>query len=176
MKNVYYFSSLDLLVQIRESQGKRIIHFTTHRPASEEELQQIETFIANKFDLCKEGSDEDCESVYLLYLGVEESLQQENHYQILQGTIQEVVNKKQIIDRKVKQLIDESLSTWYFEKLGEKLISLRRAINQTANPQHIQQMISEISLLLDAYNLHAGQDLRLAQILPQEALHHCSDV
>lgn len=175
MKDIYYFSSIDLLVRICQSQGKRIIHFTTHRPAVESELQTVEAFIAKKFDLCQANSSEDDEAVYLLYLGVEQGLQNENRYQHLQSTINKVVNKKQIIDQQVEDLINQSLSNYYFEKLGEKLIVLRRAINQNATAHHIEKMIGEIRLLLDAYNYHAGQDLSLSQILPREALPHCSD-
>ncbi|MBN1540941.1 hypothetical protein JW992_02265 [candidate division KSB1 bacterium] len=171
MKNIYYFSSLDLVVRICQSQGKRIIHFTTHRRAEKEELRQVETFIVKQFDLQKSPSSVDDETVYLLYLGVEESLPPTNSYQMLQGTIKDVISKRQIIDQQVKHLIDTSLSTYYFEKLGEKLITLRRAMHQRAGNQHIEKIIQEIRLLLDAYNLHAGQNMTLDQILPREASH-----
>ena len=166
MDKLYYFAPLALMLRIWHNSDHNSIHFSSHRLLSEKEIRRVEQYIMDKV---LPSLDHPMMTRDLIYKGQDESLREELRFYRLQGTIREVISKKQIVDDQVRDLINRSLSNYYFEKLGEKLICLRRALNQNARDHHIDQLIKDVQILLEAYNVNSGQRLELDQILPREA-------
>ena len=165
MKKLYYLSSLDLLLRVQYNKDANSIRFVTHRSLKPDEKKVIEEFVLKRI---KEIDQSFSEPSMLFYLGVDDKLSADIRYYRLRGTIDKVLTKKQNIDQQVQDLIHSSLSTYYFEQLGVKILDLRKSIGENAGNDEIDGQIYDIKTLLDAYNMNSGQRLELSQVLPKE--------
>jgi len=86
--------------------------------------------------------------------------------------MKEVLNHKFVIENQVKDLISQSLSNYYFEKVGDELIKLRELLKENYTELNVENMLKQISLLLRAYNENSGQNIHIKNILPREVLSH----
>ncbi|MDZ7725067.1 MAG: hypothetical protein U5R06_20190 [candidate division KSB1 bacterium] len=165
MNDLYYFSSLKVLCKITYAKEANSIRYTTDRPLPVAERKTIEQYILE--NLAQDTDYYDRTPSLLLYMGVNPALQKYHKQVQLKNTIKNVVHQKMDLDKKVKHLISESLSQYYFDKLGDKLLDLRHNFSDQSE-QETDALILQIYTLLDAYNQNTGQDITLKSILPEE--------
>ncbi len=167
MDDLYYFPSLDILIKVIYARDANSIRYATHRSTSADEKKTLERYILQEIapltDYYKRTPS------LLLYMGVDTMLRKELRKYQVKDTIRGVINHKLDIEEKVQSLISHSLSNYYFERLGEKLLHLRHLLENKGNPEEIEKLIEKIDTLLQAYNQNAGQNIQLESILPQEA-------
>jgi hypothetical protein len=166
MEEYYYFPSLDLLIKATYSKEANSLRYTSHRGITQEERQTVERYVLTEI-----GPQTDYYSrspSILLYVGVDSSLEKELKFYRLQGPIKEILKKHTFIDEKVSHVINESLSNYYFEKLGDELLVLRKAIAENDEEAEIQKILTRVNTLLSAYNQRSGKSIALDAVLPKE--------
>jgi hypothetical protein len=168
MEELYYLQNLDLLIKVMMDEDEGYVRFYTHRHITESETSEVEHFI--HYQIGFEVPNHSGAPEFLRYAGLDSTLASELRFHRLQGTIKNVLNKKQDIDIKVHTLIETSLSTYYFERLGDELVKLRKALNAQESKETLHILLQNIKILLDAYNSNSGQNLELSQVVPEHLI------
>jgi hypothetical protein len=169
MEERYYFSTCDILVKTNYDTASNSIQYASHRALSKTERRLTERYVLQRLE--KSTQYYERSPALLIYTGVEESLQKELGFYHLQGTIQTVLDRKEMIEQAVQELVHDSLASYYFDRLGDELLKLRQQLNGSSDPFEMDQILENIQVLLSAYNENSGQNLSLNQILPKEILY-----
>ncbi len=170
MDELYYFPTFDLLIKVIYAEEANSLRYATHRDTTLSERKVIDKYvlqeIAPKTDYYKRTPS------LLLYMGVDTTLKKELKSYQVKDTIKSIIENKHEIEQKVQALISSSLSNYYFERLGDKLLALRKSMAIDMQPDAFEQLLMEISILLHAYNQNSGQQIGIEEILPREAVKH----
>ncbi|NOY57710.1 MAG: hypothetical protein GXO75_02095 [Calditrichaeota bacterium] len=169
MDDLYFFPSLNVLIKIVYSKDANSLRYATHRRVSEKERKVIEQYILREY-----GPQTQYYKRWpsiLLYMGIEKNLEKELKYYRLQDTFKEILTSKAQVEKKVKKLISQSLSNYYFERVGDELVKLRQYIMMD-NAEKVDESMNVITVLLEAYNQNSGQSIEITRILPKEVLEH----
>lgn len=168
MEDFYYFPAADVLIKIVYITEPNSLRYATHRPISLDERQLVEQYILTevgpKTDYYKKTPS------LLLYMGVDISLEKELRYFRLKGTLKDVLTQKANVERQVKDLINTSLSTYYFERVGDELVRLKKLLAEDRNSKSIEEIVYKICTFLDAYNQYSGQNISIESLLPKKVL------
>ncbi len=169
MIEFFYFSTLKLLVKAQYATETNSIRYATHRCLTLDEKKIVERFILKDF-APKTDYYHRMPSLFL-YMGVDSRLQEKLPTDMASGTIKTVMSKDSAIDQKVRQLIDSSLSNYYFEQIGAKLLLLREITQETLHDKpKIESILLQLIMLLDAYNSVSGQRIPLEALVPEAVL------
>jgi hypothetical protein len=166
MEEFFYFPSFDLLIKTTYAKEANSLRYSSHRPIKINERQSVERYV-----LTEVGPRTDYYQrtpSILLYVGVDESLEGELKFYRLQGSIKEILEQNSAIDKQVDSLINESLSAYYFDKVGDEILKLKKALATNANSNEIEAIIGSLTTLLSAYNQRSGQQISIYSILPEE--------
>lgn len=170
MDELFYFPTFDLLTKIIYAQEANSLRYASHRSLNADEKKVVERYIlqevAPKTEYYKRNPS------LLLYMGVDASLKKELKTYQVKDAIKNIIDRKQVIDQKVQVLISSSLSTYYFERLGDKLLDLRNMLGYSVNPEVLENVLKDITTLLNAYNQNSGQQIDIESILPREVIEH----
>lgn len=170
MNELFYFPSLDLLIKVIYAREANSMRYATHRSMELDEKKIIERYILQ--ELAPETEYYKRTPSLLLYMGVDKSLKKELKTYQVKDTIRNVLEQKNSIDEKVQNLITSSMSNYYFERLGDKLLVLRKILREDFDEQRFEMTLREIHTLLSAYNQNSGQKIQIETILPPEAIKH----
>ncbi|MBN1996770.1 hypothetical protein JW935_04400 [candidate division KSB1 bacterium] len=170
MEELFYFKSYNLLIKAKYSAETNSLRYSTHRPISLDERKVIDRYILN--DIAPHTDYYKNTPSLLMYMGVDLSLEKELRNYRLHDTIKDVLIKRNHVEKKVKKLISDSMSQYYFDRLGDELVKFRRVIEHADSEDTIDSYLIRIEKLLDAYNQHSGKSIDLVTILPKEAKEH----
>ena len=170
MDELFYFPSFDLLIKIKYAKDTNSLRYSTHRIISFEERKIIDRYILQ--DVGPKTDFYQRTPSLLLYIGVDVSLEKELRFYRLRDTIKDVLDHKLVVDKKVKALIAKSMGNYYFERVGDELIQLRKLLEDRCANEKIEFSIAKIMTLLDAYNIHARKKVEIKNILPKEIVKH----
>lgn len=166
MDELYYFPTFDLLTKIIYAREANSLRYASHRAINAEEKKVVERYIlqeiAAKTEYYKRHPS------LLLYMGVDASLKKELKAYQVKDAIKSIIERKQEIDQQVQVLISSSLSVYYFERLGDRLLDLRNQLRSDADSMTLECTLKDISTLLNAYNQNSGQQISIESILPSE--------
>ncbi len=167
MEELFYFSTFDLLIKTKYAQEANSLRYATHRSISIDEKKAVESYVleevAPKTDYYQKSPS------LLLYMGVDVTLAKELKFYRVQNTLKDILDNKAMVDKEVQNVISKSLSNYYFERIGDKLIILRDFIQEDQSDEKIENVFLEISILLEAYNINSGQNIEIKDILPFQA-------
>ena len=168
MDELFYFPTFDLLIKIVYASEANSIRYATHRAVKTNEKKVVERYILQ--EIAPRTDYYDRHPSLLLYMGVDVSLKKDLKTYQVKDTIKTIIDRKHNIDQKVQDLISSSLSNYYFERLGDKLLQLRQAMENHDDSGLFQSTLKEIRALLNAYNQNSGQEIDIRTILPPEAI------
>ena len=171
MEEFYYFTTIDVLIRTEYAADANSLRYVTHRSITAEERQTIERYILTKVGP-KTNYYKHSPSV-LIYRGIDTKLEKELKFYRLQESIKDLLNQKSFIDEKVEECINDSLSAYYFERVGDELLRLRKILSTNTSNSHVEKCINRISILLEAYNQRSGENFSMDAILPEEYLGSC---
>lgn len=60
------------------------------------------------------------------------------------------------------------MSNYYFEQIGDAIVSLRREVEQGRNHENIAPIKDRMEELVKAYNLHSNQNITITEVIPIE--------
>lgn len=170
MDELYYFPSFDLLIKVIYAKDANSLRYATHRDMELSERKVIEKYVLQEI-APKTGYYQRSPSL-LLYMGVDTTLKKELKAYQVKDTINSIIENKHEIEQKVQTLISTSLSNYYFESLGDKLLALRKEMDFNIQSERLPHILNEIHILLHAYNQNSGQNIGIEDILPHEAVKH----
>jgi hypothetical protein len=170
MDELFYFPSFDLLIKIKYAKDTNSLRYSSHRIITFDERKVIDRYILH--DVGPKTEFYQRTPSLLLYIGVEVGLEKELRFYRLRDTLKDVLDHKSVVDKEVKDVIAKSLGNYYFERIGDELIQLRKIIETKSSREKIEHSLSKLNALLEAYNIHAKQQVGIKDILPKEIVHH----
>jgi hypothetical protein len=164
MKELLYFSSSDLLIKVEYSEKTNSLKYASHREISFGERVVIEQYIlsnvAMKTDYYKRFP------ALFVYKGEDSALKKDLNLYHIKSSIKNLNGE----DRKVKKVVDEliakSMSNYYFEQIGEEILTLRKQVNEIGEEEIIAEIRGKMDELIKAYNAYSERKVTLEDVIP----------
>lgn len=167
MKELLYFAFADLMVRVESDETKNTLQYATHRKMTFAERTLIEQYlltkVAPKLKYYAEGK-----TSQFSYLGVDEKLLRDLNLFQIKNALQTRTNSEEASEAAVQQLIHQAMSSYYGEKIGEKLIELRELDAQSRASFEIRDFKDELRELVLAYNEHSDKKIDIETLLPTD--------
>jgi len=126
MKDLLYFTFSKLLIKVEYSKDSNILSYSSHRDISTKERKIIEnyilTIVASKTEYYKQSSSS------FNYSGKDVSLQRDLKLLRLKRVLKVLAVQEQKAKEEVDELISHSMSNYYFERIGDTLLQMRKQI------------------------------------------------
>ncbi len=168
MKELLYFSSSDLMIQVQYLQEENSLHYYSHRKLTFGERVIVEQYlltnIAVKTDYYKKHP------ANLNYLGINNQLSKELNQFHLKNTIKDLKEKEKNVDSSVKTLIEQSMMNYYFEQIGNVILELRNVIQDHISDNEFEIYRNQLEELIEAYNVYADRKVTYKDVLPKELI------
>ena len=167
MKELLYFAFADLMVRVESDETQNTLQYATHRKMTLSERTIIEQYLLTKVAPKLKYYTEGMTSQFS-YLGVDETLLRDLNLFQIKNALQARGDTEAASEAAVKQLIRQSMASYYGEKIGEKLIELREAMSQSRAHFEIRDIKDELRELVLAYNAHSEKKIDLETLLPTD--------
>ncbi|TDI90243.1 MAG: hypothetical protein E2O77_08575 [Caldithrix sp.] len=170
MKELLYFSSTDLMVQVSYKKEANSLNYSSHRKLSFGERVIVEQYlltnIAVKTDYYKKHP------ALFNYLGINSKLNKDLNEFHLKNTIKKLKEKDTEAADLVKRLINKSMASYYFERIGNTILEIREAVKEPLYNKNMEIYESKLKQLVDAYNVHSVDKVTYQNIVPTELKYH----
>lgn len=175
MKELLYFSFADLLVKVEYSKEANSLKYASHREISFSERVIIEQYlltnIAVKTDFYNHTP------ALFIYLGKDEKLVRDLNLFHLKNTIKFLAGREKEVKEKVDELINNSMSTYYFEQIGDTILELRKSLKlgqdkmvTEHNIMVVKETKQKMNELIRAYNVYSEKKISIEKILPRDLI------
>lgn len=176
MKELYYFSKSDVMIQVQYSNHSGSLRYSSHRKLTEEERDTIERYLMK--NVMKDYANMNPKNPD--YIGIDYRLINSlNQFHSVkpsrdpeQSTIPSMNPFKSLIskdiDKSVEHLIHTSMSNYYFEKIGSTILEARKEIEANASEATVQKYRAMLQELVDAYNEYTERKVDVKMVLPRE--------
>ncbi len=168
MAELLYFTSSDLMIEVDYKQTENLLSYFSHRNLSFDERVIVEQYlltnVAVKTDYYKKHP------ALLNYSGVKVTLAKDLNQFHLKNTIKSLKDKEQEADVAVKNLIDSSMSTYYFEEIGSKILQIREAVSNPSNTKALNEYQHDLRDLIEAYNAYSEKKVSYDGVMPKDLL------
>lgn len=166
MKELLYFSSSDLMVQVSYKKDVNSIHYFSHRELSFGERVVVEQYLLTNIAVKTEYYKK--HPAMLNYIGIDSKLVKELNQFHLKNTMDTLSEKEEKVKDSVQSLIDESLSNYYFEQIGNTLIEFRKISQNPGKRDELHDFAKKLKELISAYNTHSKNNVELNEIVPSD--------
>ncbi len=167
MVELFYFSSLDLMIKVEYVKKTNCLRYASHRVMENNERVMAEQYIMGKVAPKTDYSLK--LSSMFVYLGTDKRLQKKLASFHRENDLKLLLRKEGEIAASVNNLINVSMRNYYTEKIGELIISARSELK--AGRQYepkLANLKQQMNDLLSAYNVYAEQKVTLNEIIPLE--------
>lgn len=165
MKSLYYFSAFDLMVGVEYKEVENQLLYSSHRRMKSDERIAVESYVLR--DIAPKTKYFERIPSKLIFLGVEQNLIVELTQFRKENSAANAEPRADDVDQVVKNLINSSLSNYYFELIGNEIIELRKKL-QTNNSRQLINSEMKMAKLIEAYNWYSGKSLVLEDVIPKE--------
>lgn len=173
MKELLYFSNLKLLIKVEYSKATNSINFISHRKLTLEEKSAVEQYILSNF---APKTEYYLRSPSLLrYVGVNVELKKEMKLLRLKKILKIMAVREQDVKEKVDELINSSLSTYYFERIGDTILEVRKQMTSdhaVDNLTELKKAKKNIEDLIAAYNNYTEKKISIDKVLPEDLIEY----
>ncbi len=180
MKELFYFSKSNVMVQVQFSFQANALMFSSHRQLTETERTIIEKYISE--NVATESKNPRFVNAIIQYSGVDFKLINHlNQFQAVQpftdtdqqyqgdvNPFKSLLSKE--VENSVQELIQTSMSNYYFEKIGNAILEVRRKIAEQPAEAELRDYRIRLEELVAAYNEHASNKVDLKEVLPKELM------
>ncbi len=172
MKELFYFSMTKLLVEVDYIQDNNTIQYSTHRDIGLEEKRIIEEYILSKFAIKTDYYSMSPSN--LKYAGKQTSLKRKLDIMRLRNVLKFMSVREKEAKEKVDELINSSLSNYYFEQIGDTILEIRKQLVNNTNQTvfTIEKSKNEIEELIKAYNNYSGKQISLEKVIPKDLIEY----
>jgi hypothetical protein len=168
MKELLYFSSSDVMIQVIYKQEANSLDYYSHRKLTFGERVVVEQYLLNNIAVKTEYYKK--HPSMLNYVGVNSDLVKELNQFHLKNTINVLKAKEKEVEHSVKKLIDKSMSNYYFEQIGNAIVDIRQSLQDETTGDRLKELAMRIESLITAYNAYSDNQVHLAEIVPSEFL------
>ncbi|MCA9741108.1 hypothetical protein KC734_06190 [candidate division KSB1 bacterium] len=168
MKDLLYFSFADLMVRIDYNKDANSLRYASHRKLSFGERVIVEQYLLSNIAIKTEYYKK--HPALFVYLGVDVKLEKELKVFHLKNTLKTLADREKEVKTSVSKLINHSMQNFYFEKIGDTILSLRQTLKseKAQNDADMQAYKQKLEELIDAYNLYAQKKVNIEKVLPSE--------
>jgi len=166
MTELLYFSSSDLMIQVRYEEEGNAINYHSHRELSFGERVVVEQYLLTNIAL-KTAYYRKCPAL-LNYVGINSRLVKDLNQFHLKNTVKSLKEKEREVRSSVRSLIDQSMTSYYFEQIGNTILQIRAAVNGPLRKLDIFEYGNRLKELIDAYNAHAESHVTFDDVMPLE--------
>ncbi len=166
MKELLYFSASDLMIEVNYKPENNSIHYASHRRLTFGERVIVEQYLLSNVAVKTEYFRK--HPAALNYLGIDGRLVKDLNQFHLKNTIKTLKEKEQEVEASVRALIHHSMSNYYFEQIGTKLLELRRKTRGAAADDELRTLQLQLAELVDAYNHYSEKKVQVQDLLPRD--------
>ena len=166
MQELLYFTFADLLLSVVYDKKNNIFQYRTHRAISPKERIVIDQYLLSKVAIVTDYYKRQ-ESGFLS-LGVDIRLVKALDKFHATNASKKAKKDNSSIQEVVSQLVTDSMSEYYFEKVGEEIMILREEMKGLHRQCKIMEYKNNLAVLLKAYNKYGSKKISLDEILPKE--------
>lgn len=170
MKELLYFSFADLMVRVEYNKEANSLRYATHRKVTFGERVIVEQYLLTNIALKTEYYKK--QPALFIYLGVDAQLVKDLNLFHLKNTLKTLVDKEKDVKESVNNLINQSMLSFYFEKIGDTILALRKAIEFGEEDRGLLEYRDKLEELVEAYNLYADEKIKVEKVLPRELQEH----
>lgn len=168
MKELLYFSFSDLMVRVEYCKEANSLRYSSHRKITYGERVIVEQYlltnVAVKTDYYKRYP------ALLIYLGINNKLVKDLNLFHLKNTLKVLNEKDKNVQGSVKSLIDQSMSSYYFDQIGDTILEIRKLIGQPYADDELKKVRDKLEELVEAYNVYSEQKVSFEKVVPKELL------
>jgi len=164
MKDLLYFSFSDLLIKAQYSKKSNSLKYSSHRKITFGERVVIEQYLLSNFALKTEYYKR--HPSMFVYMGEDESLVKELNVLHLKNTIKVLSDKDKEVKEQINDLIANSMRNYYFEQIGDGILSLREEFKESTNEKRVSELVDKIDELIKAYNQYSSQKITIEDVIP----------
>ena len=165
MRELLYFSSSDLMIQVSYKKDLNSIHYFSHRELSFGERVVVEQYLLTNIAVKTEYYKR--HPAMLNYIGVNSRLVKELNQFHLKNTISTVKEKERDVENSVKDLISQSMSSYYFEQIGDILLQMKENAS-TMDDEELTILARRLAELVEAYNEYSESKVTIETLVPNE--------
>ncbi|MFQ5706786.1 MAG: hypothetical protein ACE5HO_05010 [bacterium] len=166
MKELLYFSFSDLMVRVEYCQDANSLRYSSHRKITFGERVIVEQYlltnVAIKTDYYKRYPS------LLIYLGINSKLAKDLNLFHLKNTLKFLNDKDKNVQNSVKHLIDQSMTNYYFEQIGNTILEIRKLVSMSYSDVELRYFENKLEELIEAYNIYAERKVSFEEVLPKE--------
>jgi len=171
MKELLYFSFSDLLVRVEYSKEANSLRYSSHREIANNERIVIEQYLLSNIAVKTEYYKR-CPALFI-YLGKDEKLVQDLNMFHLKNTLKILAGREKEVKEKVDELINSSMSKYYFERIGDTILELRKNLKHGNHENDYDKTITTVKEtkqkmdeLIKAYNIYADKKISIKNVMP----------
>ncbi len=178
MKELFYFSKSNVMVQVQYSYQANALRYASHRNITEVERNIIEKYIAE--NVATEAKNPRFADATIQYSGVDYKLihhlnqfqavkpfgEPEQRYSAEENPFESLINKD--VENSVQDLIHTSMTNYYFEKIGNAILEVRQKISGNAAEDELKSYRKHLEELVEAYNQYSNKPVSVKEVLPKE--------
>lgn len=174
MKELLYFSFSDLLVKVEYSKEANSLKYCSHREISFGERVVIEQYLLTNIAIKTDFYNR--YPALFIYLGKDEKLVRDLNLFHLKNTIKFLAGREKEVKEKVDELINNSMSNYYFEQIGDTILELRKSLRlgQDNNNEHNIKIVKatkqKMNELIRAYNLYSNKNISIENVVPRDLI------
>ena len=167
MKELLYFSSSDLMIQVSYKKDVNSINYFSHRELSFGERVVVEQYLLTNIAVKTEYYKK--HPAMLNYNGIDIRLLKELNQFHLKNTMDTLKKKENKVKDSVKNLIDDSMSNYYFEQIGNMILEIKQAVRRESLDEiDSASYKNRLEELIDAYNNYSEKKVDFFDVLPSE--------
>jgi len=167
MIELFYFSSLGLMIKVEYVKEANSLRYASHR-----EMEHNERTMAEQYIMAEVAPKTDYylkQPAKFVYLGRDERLEKRLASFHREIELKSSIRKEKEITASVNRLINDSMRNYYTEKIGELIMSARSELkNGWQYESRLANLKQQMTDLLNAYNIYADQKVTLHEIIPSE--------
>ena len=166
MKELLYFSSSDLMIQVAYLKKENALHYFSHRKLTFGERVIVEQYLLTNIAVKTEYYKK--HPANLNYLGINSKLVKDLNQFHLKNTMSNLRDKEQEVSSSVRNLIDQSMANYYFEQIGNTILEIRKIIDEPISEHEIATYKNRLQELVTAYNAHNKVKVTCKEVVPRE--------
>ncbi len=166
MKELFYFSHSDLMIQVEPDQQTKTYQYSSHRKITFSEREIVERYLIN--NVVEKTEINPNNPACLCYTGIDIDLEKE-FKQFQQNKTNKILStKEKTIDNAVESLIAKSMSNYYFEQIGDTILELKKMIRKSPTANDLTSCKQNLVELVKAYNMYSLDTIKVEDVLPKK--------
>jgi len=170
MKELFYFSFSKVLIRVEYFKDGNSLQYASHRDLTFGERVVVEQYIFSNFAVKTDFYNQN--PATFTFVGTDKDLEKELNMFQLKNTIKSMAGKDRVIKDEIDTLLAESMSKYYFEQIGNEILSLRKSLKNQKHRQTIVECREKMHELIKAFNQYSEKKVTMDEVIPVDLRDH----